>query len=529
MQTQFGSIIFVLLVLSLTFLVLKACCSDDENKCECDESRINRGGFPRDFLWGAATSAYQVEGAYNESGKGLSSWDNFTHAHPEKIIDHTTGDIAVDSYHVFKEDIKIASDLGLDSYRFSISWSRILPNGNRSGGVNQEGIDYYNNLIDELLANGIQPFVTMFHFDLPQALEDAYGGFLSSRIVDDFQDFADVLFSEFGDRVKYWITLNEPWTFSNHGYGIGKFAPGRCSEWQKLNCVGGDSGTEPYIVTHNQLLAHAAVTNLYRMKYQKWQNGKIGISVAALWFEPYDACDENNKARDRALDFMLGWFMEPLTSGTYPESMRIRTGTRLPSLNKTERGLLKQSYDFIGLNYYTSRYAKHNPNASSWSYITDSEVDILEERHNKPIGEVAVEGSWLRIYPKGLRELLKYIKTKYNDPIIYITENGLNEARIDDKNILEAIKDDARKDYIHDHLCCIYQAIEKYRINVTGYFVWSLVDNFEWAYGFSIRFGINYVDFNDKFLTRYPKHSAVWYKSILTKTQKHSFRPYTSY
>ncbi|KAL3522878.1 hypothetical protein ACH5RR_015712 [Cinchona calisaya] len=515
-----------------TVLVLLALChsltaSTNDSKCQCDEAKIKRGGFPENFLWGAGTAAYQVEGAYNESGKGPSMWDNFTHTYPGKIADHTTGDIAVDSYHYFKEDIKIAKDLGLDAFRFSISWSRILPRGNRDGGVNQEGINYYNNVINDLLANDIQPFVTMFHFNVPQALEDAYGGFLSSRIVSDFRDFADILFSQFGDRVKYWIPLNEPWTFSNHGYAIGKFAPGRCSEWQQLNCTGGDSGTEPYIVTHNQLLAHAAVVNLYRTKYQISQKGKIGITLASIWFEPFNATNENTKAKDRALDFMLGWFMQPLTFGKYPRSMRIRVGNRLPNFNNTERDMLINSFDFIGLNYYTSRYALNKPNATSWSFITDSEVDIVVERGNKSIGELSVAGSWLQIYPKGLRELLKYTKMKYNNTIIYITENGLNEARNDSMTIQEAVKDNMRKDYIHDHLCCIHQAIQQFEVNVIGYFVWSLIDNFEWAYGYSVRFGINYVDYDDNLLTRYPKHSALWYKSILVK-RTHIAQPLAS-
>ncbi|XP_027088264.1 beta-glucosidase 12 isoform X1 [Coffea arabica] len=508
---------FFLVLLSLTHSLFA---SSNDAKCQCDEAKINRGGFPENFLWGAGTSAYQVEGAYNEGGKGPSLWDNFTHAYPEKIVDQSNGDIAVNSYHYFEEDIKIAKDLGLDAYRFSISWSRILPRGNRNGGVNQEGIDYYNNIINDLLANGIQPFVTMFHFNMPQALEDAYGGFLSFRIVADFRDFADILFSKFGDRVKYWITLNEPWTFSNHGYAIGRFAPGRCSEWQQINCTGGNSGTEPYIVTHNQLLAHAAVVHLYRTKYQIWQKGKIGIALAAIWFEPYNSTDENLMATDRALDFMLGWFMQPLTSGQYPQSMRVRAGNRLPNFSNTERDLLIQSFDFIGLNYYTSRYVLDKPNSSSMSYINDSEVDIVAERDNKPIGEVSVIGSWLHIYPKGLRELLNYMKMKYNNPTIYITENGLNEARNDSMTILEAIKDDIRKDYIHDHLCCILQAIEQFEVTVSGYFVWSLMDNFEWAFGYSIRFGIHFVDYNDELFTRYPKHSALWYKSILVKKIK---------
>ncbi|RVX13055.1 Cyanogenic beta-glucosidase [Vitis vinifera] len=197
-----------------------------------------------------------------------SSFENIFGCIVEKIKDHSNGDVTIDAYHRYKEDVGIMKGMSLDAYRFSISWSRILPNGKLSGGVSKEGIAYYNNLINELLANGLQPFITLFHWDLPQALEDEYGGFLSPLIVDDFQDYAEHCFKEFGDRVKHWITLNEPWSYSNGGYVTGNLAPGRCSEWQKLNCTGGDSGTEPYLASHYQLLAHAAAVQFYKKKYQ---------------------------------------------------------------------------------------------------------------------------------------------------------------------------------------------------------------------------------------------------------------------
>ncbi|KAK4386436.1 Beta-glucosidase 12 [Sesamum angolense] len=446
--------------------------SSSESKCECHHTSINPGNFPGGFIFGAASSAYQCEGAFNVNAKGLSMWDNFTHMYPGGTI---------------KE------------------------------GVNQEGIDYYNNLINELLANGIEPFVTILHLDVPQALQDAYGGFLSAQIVDDFLDFSDLLFHQFGDRVKYWVTINEPWTFSVYGYAFGLFAPGRCSNWQGLNCTGGDSAIEPYLVAHNQLLAHSAVVNLYRNKYQAMQKGKIGISFASYWFEPYDETIENKKAKDRALDFMLGWFMEPLTRGTYPESMRVRVRDRLPKFTEEEINMMEGSFDFIGFNYYGAMYAFNKPNSSSFSYATDSEIDITGRRNGKPIGEQARNSSRIYIYPQGLGKILRHIKEKYNDPLIYITENGLDEATNDTLGISYAIKDDMRKDYIHDHICCLHEAMENDGANVKGYFVWSLMDNFEWASGFSVRFGLNYVDFKDKTLRRYPKHSALWYKNFLLK------------
>ncbi|PIN24092.1 Beta-glucosidase, lactase phlorizinhydrolase [Handroanthus impetiginosus] len=493
-----------------------------ESRCDCNQTWISRGSFPQGFIFGAASSAYQCEGAFNENGKGPSMWDNFTHMHPGKILDHRNGDVAIDSYHLYKEDVKIATELGLDSYRISISWPRILPGGKIEEGINQDGINYYNNLINELLANGIEPFVTLLHLDVPQALQDAYGGFLSTEIVADFLDFADLLFNQFGDRVKYWITINEPWTFSMYGYAVGLFAPGRCSDWQGLACTGGDSATEPYIVAHNQLLAHSAVVHLYRNKYQALQKGRIGLSLASYCFEPLDETEENRKAKDRAFDFMLAWSMEPVTRGTYPESMRIRVRDRLPEFTEEEINMLNGSFDFIGFNYYGAIYAFHKPNSSSFSYTTDAEIEITGKRNGKPIGEQGRNSSRIYIYPKGLPKMLRYIKEEYNDPLIYITENGLDKTTNDALKISEALKDDMRKNYIHDHLCCPHEAIQKDAANVKGYFVWSLMDNFEWASGFSVRFGLHHVDYKDKLLRRYPKRSALWFKKFLQNESSES-------
>ncbi|MED6201037.1 hypothetical protein PIB30_091115, partial [Stylosanthes scabra] len=347
-------------------------------------SSLNRTSFPEGFIFGTSSSAYQYEGAANEGGRGTSIWDTFTHKYPEKILDRSNGDVPIDQYHRYKEDVGIMKNMNLDAYRFSISWSRILPKGTLSGGINQEGIKYYNNLINELVANGIQPFVTLFHWDLPQALQDQYGGFLSPRIV-----------------VKNWITLNEPSTFSTGGYAIGLFAPGRGSDWQNLNCTGGDSGTEPYLVGHHLLLAHAAVVQLYRTKYQvplllkrqnetRTQKGLIGIILISHWFVPLSDTKLDQEAAQRAIDFMFGWFMEPLTRGEYPSSMRSMVGERLPKFSKEEAMKINGSFDFVGLNFYTANYAAHAPHSqhatATPSYLTDSLTILTTERDGIPIG-----------------------------------------------------------------------------------------------------------------------------------------------
>ncbi|XP_056169441.1 beta-glucosidase 12-like isoform X2 [Syzygium oleosum] len=407
-------------------------------------------------------------------------------------------------------------EMGLDAYRFSISWSRVLPKGKLSRGVNMEGINYYNNLINELLAQGIQPFVTLFHWDLPQTLEDEYGGFLSPGIVDDFQDYVGVCFKEFGDRVKHWITLNEPFSYSVGGYGIGLTPPGRCSEWQRLNCTGGDSGIEPYLVSHYQLLAHAAAVKLYRDKYQKSQKGKIGITLVSQWMVPYSSAKQNKNAASRALDFMLGWYMDPLTHGDYPRSMRSLVDERLPKFSQKQSAMLKGSTDFLGLNYYTANYAADSPHlmGPSPSYLTDTRTNISTERDGIPIGPKAAS-DWLYVYPEGIRRILLYVKKKYSDPLIYITENGIDEFNNETLPLEQQLVDNMRIDYHYRHLSYVLRAIKE-GVNVKGYFAWSLLDNFEWGNGYTVRFGINYVDYKNG-LTRYPKLSATWFKSFLNK------------
>ncbi|KAJ0037377.1 hypothetical protein Pint_24092 [Pistacia integerrima] len=432
------------------------------------QNLFNRTSFPKGFLFGTSSAAYQYEGATATGGRKPSIWDNFTHAHPEKISDGSNGDITEDFYHRYKEDVKIMKDMNTDAFRFSISWSRVLPGGKLKRGVNKEGIRFYNNLINELLANGLQPFVTIFHWDVPQALEDDYGGLLSSRFVDDYLHFADLCFKEFGDRVKHWITFNEPSMFASQGYDTGAWAPGRCSKYIDESCQAGNSATEPYTVGHNLLLAHAAAVQLYKAKVpgklQATQKGQIGITLTTVMMLPYSNSTSDVAAAKRALDFNLGWSIPAATINI--------------------------------------------------SYSTDSGVETTAVRNGVPIGEQP-GSSWIYIYPKGIRDLLLYTKRNYKNPVIYITENGVCDTN-NTATLPQALEDPVRVLYYYRHLLFLHRAI-KDGVNVKGFFAWTLLDDFEWASGFTMRFGINFVDFSNGRLKRYPKQSATWFKNFLQK------------
>ncbi|KAJ8770874.1 hypothetical protein K2173_021789 [Erythroxylum novogranatense] len=456
---------------------------------------FKRTDFPEGFVFGTASSSYQYEGAVNEGGKGPTSWDNFTRRYPGRCCSD--------------------ENMGLDAFRFSISWARILPKGKASGGVNKEGIQFYNNLINELLANGIKPFVALFHWDLPQALEDEYGGFLNAKIVEDFRNYSDICFKEFGDRVKNWLTINEPTTFTLQGYATGVQAPGRCTPLppRTANCTEGDSGTEPYIVGHNILLAHAAAVKLYREQYQKTQQGQIALTLVSDWFVPKTDSEADKIAAERMVNFTLGWFLEPLTFGDYPGTMKSLVGERLPKFTEEQSNMVKGSFDFLGMNYYTAMFAADNPtNYSKSSYLTDSRVEISFDRNGEPIGRQA--GSfWLHYYPTGLKNLLLHAKKYYSPSTIYITENGVDEINNTTLPLEQQLADEWRIDYHFSHLTSVQEAIKE-GVNVKGYFAWTLLDVFEWASGFTVRFGINYVDFNGGF-KRIPKQSARWFQTML--------------
>eukprot|EP01018_Ginkgo_biloba_P033180 Gb_09557 [translate_table: standard] len=477
------------------------------------DKHLSRRKFPPGFLFGTASASYQYEGAAREGGRGPSIWDTYSHT-PGKIDDGSNGDVADDEYHRYKEDVRLMKRMGVDAYRFSVSWCRILPKGKLKHGINLEGITYYNNLINELLKNGIKPFITLFHWDQPQALEDEYKGFLSSNIVKDFADYAEVCFIAFGDRVKHWITLNEPLSYASLGYDTGKQAPGRCSS-RFGNCTAGNSATEPYIAGHNLLLAHAAAVEVYKRKYQAVQKGLIGITIVTSWILPYSDSLDDRRAAQRTLDFNFGWFMDPLTTGAYPSSMRNILRDRLPKFSKRQSRLLKGSYDFFGINYYTSRYAANNPsppNLRDTDYFQDSHANVTTERNGVPIGPKAAS-NWLYVYPRGIRDLLKYTKNRYNNPPVFITENGVDEFNNSTLPLKESLNDTWRIDYYSKHLSEVRKAISD-GCNVRGFFAWSLLDNFEWTNGYTLRFGLHFVDYKHN-LTRYPKASANWYREFL--------------
>ncbi|CAN8278333.1 unnamed protein product [Cochlearia groenlandica] len=474
--------------------------------------KLRRSDFPQDFVFGSSTSAYQVEGGAHEDGRGPSIWDTFSENSPERIQDGSNGSIASDSYHLYKDDVALLHQIGFNAYRFSISWSRILPNGNIKGGINQAGIDYYNNLINELLSKGIKPFVTIFHWDTPQGLEDGYGGFRGAEIVNDFRDYADICFKSFGDRVKHWITLNEPLTVVQQGYLQGVMAPGRCSKFTNPNCTAGDGATEPYIVGHNLILSHGAAFKVYREKYMASQKGQIGIALSAGWTLPYTESTEDKLAAARAMAFTFDYFMEPLVTGKYPIDMVNNVkGNRLPTFTAQQSKMLKGSYDFIGINYYSSSYGKNAPcQTENVTMSTDPCVTVTGYREGVPIGPKAAS-DWLMIYPKGIRDLVLYTKYKFKDPVMYITENGRDEASSRNGEIL--LRDSDRIDYYAKHLKMVQDAIS-IGANVKGFFAWSLLDNFEWATGYAVRFGLVYVDYEDG-CTRYPKKSAHWFRKLL--------------
>ncbi|CAA0818729.1 Beta-glucosidase 13 [Striga hermonthica] len=493
---------------------------------------LTRHDFPKGFLFGGATSAYQVEGAYNVGGRGMANWDAWSLMKPGKVSDGGNGCRAIDHYHNLKEDVKLMKDMGIETYRFSISWTRILPGGQLSTGVNKEGVKFYNDMIDLLIEAGIEPVATIFHFDTPRSLQDEYKGFLDRRIVHDFGNYAEVCFREFGDRVKFWVTVNEPSTYTVLGYVDGVFPPGHGSPPGELGLrfvnyrnvrgidrtlYGGNAATEPYIVAHHLILCHAKAVDIYRKKFQAVQGGKIGIVVVPnSWYVPYSDKKEDKDAAVRAVEFLLGWFVQPLVSGEYPDSMQTRVKERLPKFTEKERKKVTGSYDYIGLNYYTTIYAaykKKQPHDPT-NYYTDQEVEFHSKRSNEKNFHFSLAGSeWLYIVPRGIYELLTYAKRQYNDPVIYITENGKKDKVLP---ISLLLKDDYRIKYHQQHLAYVKRAIDKDKVNVKGYAVWSIFDNYEWAAGYTVRFGMYFVDYLNG-LTRYPKKSVFWYMNFLNK------------
>jgi len=375
-----------------------------------------------DFLWGTATAAYQVEGASTVDGRGACIWDTFC-ALPGRIANNDNGTVAADAYHHVEEDVSLMRQMGMNSYRFSLSWSRIMPEGR--GQVNHLGIAHYSRLIDLLVAANIQPLVTLYHWDLPQALETEYSGWLNAENIErDFVAYADACFSAFGDRVKMWATINEPWTFSLLGYGSGDFAPGRCSD--RTKCALGDSSTESYLVGHTVLNAHAAAVELYRKRYQRAQGGKIGIVLNLDFAEPFDSENAADVAAARRMnEFTLGWFADPIFLGTgYPQSMTDYVGARLPEFTAKQAARLQGSVDFLGLNSYSMKYVKATSDgvgaeAGGWSADQRSSISMLNSV-GASAGKMAAS-PWLVVAPGAFKAVLAWVARRYNNPTVYIT------------------------------------------------------------------------------------------------------------
>ncbi|OQU81954.1 hypothetical protein SORBI_3006G145400 [Sorghum bicolor] len=486
---------------------------------------LKRSDFPPSFLFGAGTSAYQVEGAYLEDNKGLSNWDVFTHIQG-KIKDGSNGDVASDHYHRYKDerlnsskrqnltqsqhwqdDIEMMHLMGLDSYRFSLSWSRILPKG-RFGGVNPAGVKFYSSLINGLLGKGIQPFVTINHYDLPEELEERYGSWLSPEIQEDFTYFAELCFKMFGDRVKHWATFNEPNILAKLAYSAGIFPPNRCSR-SYGTCDSGNSSTEPYIAAHNMILAHAKAVNIYRKNYKAKQGGSVGITLSMMWFEPLRNVTEDHVAVGRALSFDAAWFLDPLFFGDYPQQMRKILGPNLPKITEGEKQLIKNQIDFIGVNHYNTFYVK-----DCIYSLCDSDTEALvsqsTERNGIPIGKLTPDNSY--VVPGSMEKLVMYLEQRYKSIPLYITENGYAQIGNSSTTTEELINDNGRSSYIGDYLTYLSFAIRK-GADVRGYFVWSLMDTFEWNSGYTVKYGLFDVDL--KSLKRTPRLSAKWYSKFI--------------
>jgi len=437
--------------------------------------------FPDNFLWGTATCAYQIEGAVNEDGRGESIWDVFSHT-PGKIHNNDNGDVACDHYHRWQEDIQLMKSLGFKSYRFSIAWPRILPEGR--GKINQPGLDFYNRLIDGLLEAGIQPLATLYHWDLPTALE---GAWLNRSTVDAFAEYSGLAARHFGDRVKMWFTINEPWCASHLSYTIGEQAPGLKDRSKGI------------LAAHHVLLAHGVAVKELRKAVHNAQIG-IVLNMSPIHNDPDAPISED---RVRFMDGeLIRWFADPIYGRGYPKDM-LEDYVRMGMLKSTEPDFIKpgdmdliaQETDLLGINYYTRMF------------VSSKSEGVHSENRDVPKTDMGWE-----LYPQGLFEILERVNRDYQPRQLMVTENGASYADGPDEN--GRVHDQRRIDYLQTHIYQIWLAIQA-GIPVNGYLVWSLMDNFEWARGYSQRFGMIHVDYKTQ--KRTIKDSAQWYRDVIKR------------
>ncbi|HEY4234598.1 MAG TPA: GH1 family beta-glucosidase [Lacipirellulaceae bacterium] len=434
--------------------------------------------FPTDFIWGAATSAYQIEGSPLADGAGASIWHRFAHQ-PGKIQGNDHGDIACDHYRRFADDIALMRVLGIQAYRFSISWSRVLPQG--TGTVNQRGLDFYRRLVDLLLEHQVRPSVTLYHWDLPQALEDR-GGWAARDMPQWFAEYARTIFRALGDRVPQWATINEPWVVFDNGYVSGQHAPGRC-DWAEAGAV-----------SLNLLRAHGAAVDAFRSESKQ----QIGLVVNLVPIDPATDLAADRQAASRMDAYLNRHFLDPMFLGQYPEEMREMFGPAWPAIEAADAALIQSPIDFVGINYYLRLYVADNVSAGP------PRARIVD----KPNCPRTATG-W-EIHPAGLIDTLRSVRERYGDLPLYIMENGAAMDDVPEPN--GGVVDTQRVEYIRDHLRAARQAIGE-GVNLRGYFVWSLLDNFEWHSGFSKRFGIVRVDYPTQ--QRIPKSSARFFSSVI--------------
>jgi len=430
--------------------------------------------FPSDFTWGVATSAYQIEGAFDADGKGPSIWDTFSHD-AANIKDGSNGDVACDHYHRYREDVGIMAGLGADAYRFSMAWSRVQPLG--YGAWNEQGFDFYERLLDALQEKGIAAHLTLYHWDLPQGLQDR-GGWLSRDTAARFADYAGEVARRFGNRLASIATHNEPWCTANLGYGNAQFAPGVCDAKQAIQ------------VSHHLLLSHGLAMQAMRAVGSR---AALGIVLNQWTSDP-----ATGSAADRALAELewarsVQWFMDPIFKGRYPELALRAHGADAPVVAEGDFDIIRQPIDFLGVNYYFRHYASAET-----------------PPRTAPCALGTTEMGW-EIYPQGLTELLVKLKGEYALPPIYITENGM-AAPDPDQAQGGQVDDPARIRFVQQHLAALQAAIDQ-GVDVRGYFLWSLLDNYEWNSGYAKRFGIVHVDYATQ--QRTPKASALWYRDFV--------------